>query len=188
MQHRLVAIYVGLRGLIEDNTQISGLLSKVHKVMGRKDSCRAESARLLIEFGSASCGGRFLFCALTFLEFLFYSPNAMIYFLNCLHSWCSRSYSLNILRLQYMETYWYVFEDHVSLVETTMETLALMFPGCKEAPFILWLNLNEKWNRSDVKIKPLHKRFLFIKMCTVQPHVLTHVRFPEDATLKHYFY
>lgn len=138
MPHRLVAIYVGLWGFIEDNTQISRLLSKVRKVMGRKPSCGAATARLLIEFCSASRGESFLFCAVTF-EFLFYSRDQMIYLPNCLHSWCSRPYSLNIIRLRYMEAHSNDFEDHVSLVETTVETEELMLPGgrwCQKASHV----------------------------------------------------
>jgi len=84
---------------LQRTTQISRLLSKVHKVMGRKPSCGAATARLLIEFCSASCGESFLFSEVTF-EFLFYYRNQMIYLLNCLHSWSSRPYSLNIIRLR----------------------------------------------------------------------------------------
>lgn len=121
MLHRLVAIYVGLWGFTEDNTQISRLLSKVRKVMGQEALMRRSNcARLLIEFCSASCGESFLFSEVTF-EFLFYSRNQMIYLLNCLHSWCSRPYSLNIIRLRYWK--------HIQM------TLRIMF---------LWLKLHWK--------------------------------------------
>lgn len=81
---------------------------------------RSNCARLLIEFCSASCGESFLFSEVTF-EFLFYSRNQMIYLLNCLHSWCSRPYSLNIIRLRYWK--------HIQM------TLRIMF---------LWLKLHWK--------------------------------------------
>lgn len=109
-----------LWGFTQDNTQISRLLSKVCKVMGRKPSCGAATARLLIEFCSASCGESFLFSEVTF-KFLFYSWNQMIYLLNCLHSWCSRPYSLLIIRLRYWK--------HIQM------TLRIMF---------LWLKLQWK--------------------------------------------
>lgn len=159
MLHRLVAIYVGLWGFIEDNIQISRLLSKVRKVMGRKPSCGAATARLLIEFCSALCGESFLFCAVT-SDFLFYSWNQMIYLLNWLHSWCPRPYSLNIIRLRYWK--------HIQM------TLRIMFlwvkiqwkhklPGYREVrKHRMCHETHQKRNQSNVEIKTFRKLFLFM--------------------------